>query len=160
MASTRLERIGTIFTRVQGLITKGAIRPDDRPLWFDVYRAFPPITEPKFAKPKPEIKPIRQILYPEDAVRAKFHSQGHGLAAISIISQSETPTKRLVQQYEKLKAEGVPEAELVQKSVEVTGATYAERQVESPVAKATSTNRDSVTSKVLAEADLKNIFKE
>ena len=55
---------------MQGLLTKGAIRPDDRPLWFDVYRAFPPVVEPKFAKPKPEIKPIRQILYPEDAIRA------------------------------------------------------------------------------------------
>lgn len=56
--------------RVEGLLTRGAMKPDDRPLWFDVYRAFPPVAEPKFARPKPEIKPIRPILYQEDILRA------------------------------------------------------------------------------------------
>lgn len=59
-----------VYYRVEGLLTRGAVKPDDRPLWFDVYRAFPPLVEPKFAKSKPEMKPLRQILYPEDAVRA------------------------------------------------------------------------------------------
>lgn len=58
------------FCRVEGLLKNGAMKPDDRPLWYDVYRAFPPAVEPKFARPTPEIKPIRQILYQEDIVRA------------------------------------------------------------------------------------------
>ncbi|XP_021192122.3 small ribosomal subunit protein mS23 [Helicoverpa armigera] len=157
MASSRLERIGTIFTRVEGLLTKGAMRPDDRPLWFDVYRAFPPLTEPKFAKPKPEIKPIRQILYSEDAVRAKFHSKGHGLGAVNMISQTETQTKKLIQQYEKLKSEGVPENELIEKSAAVVG---SERQLEATKAKVNIQSPNSVTAQVLADADLKNIFSE
>nr|XP_021192122.2 probable 28S ribosomal protein S23, mitochondrial [Helicoverpa armigera] len=157
MASSRLERIGTIFTRVEGLLTKGAMRPDDRPLWFDVYRAFPPLTEPKFAKPKPEIKPIRQILYPEDAVRAKFHAKGHGLGAVNMISQTETQTKKLIQQYEKLKSEGVPENELIEKSAAVVG---SERQLEATIAKVNIQSPNSVTAQVLADADIKNIFSE
>ncbi|CAB3224327.1 unnamed protein product [Arctia plantaginis] len=156
MANSRLERIGTIFTRVEGLLTKGAMRADDRPLWFDVYRKFPPITEPKFAKPKPEVKPIRQILYPEDTIRAKFHSQGHGLTAVNLTSPIETSTKRLIQQHQKLKAEGVAEEELINKSAEAVG---TERQAEIAT-KVIPKNKDSVTAKVLAEADIKNIFKE
>lgn len=56
--------------RVQGLLTKGAMKADERPIWFDVYKKFPPIVEPKYARPKPDTKPIRQIFYHEDTVRA------------------------------------------------------------------------------------------
>ncbi|XP_022830675.1 28S ribosomal protein S23, mitochondrial [Spodoptera litura] len=157
MASSRLERIGTIYTRVEGLLTKGAIKPDDRPLWFDVYRAFPPLVEPKFAKPKPEIKPIRPILYPEDNIRAKFHSKGYGLGAINMISQTETQTKRLIQQYTKLRSEGVSNKDLIEKAAEIVG---SERQLEATKAKITAESPGSVSAKVLAEVDIKNIFSE
>lgn len=56
--------------RVEGLLLRGALKPDDRPLWFDVYKAFPPTVEPKFARTKIENKSIRQILYTEDIIRA------------------------------------------------------------------------------------------
>ncbi|KAI5651796.1 hypothetical protein NE865_00133 [Phthorimaea operculella] len=163
MASSRLERIGTIFTRVEGLITRGAMKPDDRPLWFDVYKKFPPLTEPKFAQPKPEIKPIRQILYNEDVVRAKFNSQGHGFGAINMLNPTgEAPIKKLVNRYEKLKSEGVPESELVQKSVEAEGLERQqlrqERQDKAETLR--PKNPESATAQVLAEADLKNIFKD
>lgn len=59
-----------LLHRVEGLLLRGGMKPDDRPLWFDVYKAFPPLAEPKFARPKPDIKPIRQIFYQEDAIRA------------------------------------------------------------------------------------------
>ncbi|XP_014366873.2 28S ribosomal protein S23, mitochondrial [Papilio machaon] len=154
MATSRLERIGTIFTRVEGLLTRGAMKPDDRPLWFDVYRAFPPNEEPRFARPKPEVKKIRQILYKEDAIRSKFHSEGHGLGINMLNPSGETQTKRLIQQYEKLKSEGVPEKELIEKSV---AAVSVERQLAS---KTIPKNPDSVTAQVLGSADIKNIFKE
>lgn len=67
----------------------------------------------------------------------------------------ETQTKKLVQQYEKLKAEGVPENELVEKSA---AAIVSERQQETP--KIIPKNPDSVTAQILAEADIKNIFKD
>ncbi|KOB71534.1 putative mitochondrial ribosomal protein [Operophtera brumata] len=162
MASSRLERIGTIFTRVEGLLVRGAMKPDDRPVWFDVYRAFPPFLEPKFARPKPEPKPIRQIFYQEDVIRAKFHTKGHGTGAIDLLGQNnETQTKRLVQQYQKFQAEGVPEEELVEKSATAVGAERKEQYEAIKATRAqTPANPESVTAKVLSEADLKNIFKE
>ncbi|CAG9786068.1 unnamed protein product [Diatraea saccharalis] len=161
MASSRLERIGTILTRVEGLLTRGAMKPDDRPLWFDVYRAFPPFTEPKMAKPKPEIKPIRQILYQEDIIRAKFHSKGLGLGTTNILNpNSETHMKRLISQYQKLKSDGVPEEELIEKSAEIVdGERQRQENIKEPKYKNT-VSPESVTTQVLAEADLKNIFSE
>ncbi|XP_050346136.1 28S ribosomal protein S23, mitochondrial [Nymphalis io] len=154
MATSRLERIGTIFSRAEGLLLRGAMKPDDRPLWFDIYRAFPPTTEPKFARPKPENKPIRQILYREDVLRAKFHAKGHGLSS-NMLSLSETHTKRLILKYEELKTKSIPDEELIEKCVEAVG---SERQIEAT--KSTTKNPDSVSSNVLAEANLKTIFKE
>ncbi|NP_001091803.1 putative mitochondrial ribosomal protein isoform X1 [Bombyx mori] len=157
MASSRLERIGTIFTRVEGLLSRGAMKPDDRPLWFDVYKAFPPITEPKYARPNLVVKEIRPILYKEDVLRAKFHSNGYGLAPVSLLNQSnETQTKRLVQQYDELKAEGIPEDEIIEKAAQAVAVerhSYAAQKLN-----VTPKNPDSVTAQVLAEADIKNIF--
>ncbi|XP_053607184.1 small ribosomal subunit protein mS23 [Plodia interpunctella] len=160
MASSRLERIGTILTRVEGLLKHGGMKPDDRPLWFDIYRAFPPIAEPKFARPKPDIKPIRQILYKEDVIRAEFHSKGFGTGAVNMLSSTgETQTKRLLQQYDKLKSEGIPQDELIEKSA-ATVETERQDAIAAKSSKLVTKNPESITSKVLAEADLKNIFKE
>ncbi|XP_063825076.1 small ribosomal subunit protein mS23 [Ostrinia nubilalis] len=157
MASSRLERIGTILTRVEGLLKNGAMKPDDRPLWYDVYRAFPPAVEPKFARPVPDIKPIRQILYQEDVVRAKFHENGHGLGSVNMLSPSEeTHTKRLLKRYEKLKSEGVAEDQLVEKAASEVA---SERQ-EFVKAKLTPQNPDSITAQVLTDVKLKDIFNE
>ena len=74
-----------------------------------------------------------------------------------MISQTETQTKRLVQQYEKLKSEGVPEEELIEKSATVVG---SERQFEAAKAKVIAQNPDSVSAKIMSEIDMKNIFSE
>lgn len=55
--------------RVEGLINQGVFSYDDRPLWFDVYKAFPPRVEPVYNRPIPT-EPVRNILYHEDAERA------------------------------------------------------------------------------------------
>ena len=57
-----------IFCRVQGLIRAGALKETERPLWYDVYRAFPPKTPPKVALER--IVPPRKILYLDDLVRS------------------------------------------------------------------------------------------
>jgi len=45
------------------------MKVDDRPIWYDVYRAFPPESEPHYAKPSQSMK-IPDIFYPEDTFRA------------------------------------------------------------------------------------------
>lgn len=62
----------TIFAtdRVNGLLKSGALKPEDRPIFFDIYKAFPPLKEPRYGvEPDPNIK-IRPIFYPEDTERA------------------------------------------------------------------------------------------
>lgn len=91
MAGSRLEKIGTIYTRfvilfwfyyflnfteepyytfsTSGLIQSKALNWEDRPIWYDVYAAFPPKEEPRFDRPAPNIK-LRQIFYEDDKIRA------------------------------------------------------------------------------------------
>nr|XP_022908683.1 probable 28S ribosomal protein S23, mitochondrial [Onthophagus taurus] len=68
MANSRLEKIGTIYTRAKGLIDSGARNWVDRPLWFDVYEAFPPKEEPRFDKKVPKCE-LKKIFYQEDEIR-------------------------------------------------------------------------------------------
>ena len=81
MAQTRLEKIGTIYSRLLGLYKSGALKYEDRPVWFDVYEAFPPKYEPRWDRHHlsygtggnlSKLGPPTNILYKEDLVRAKF----------------------------------------------------------------------------------------
>lgn len=45
------------------------MKPEDKPVWYDVYEAFPPKIEPQYGRKAPDMK-IRNILYPEDIIRA------------------------------------------------------------------------------------------
>lgn len=54
---------------MRGLLTSGAVKEIDKPLWYDVYEAFPPQQSPEYSRPEPT-DPVRNILYAEDIVRA------------------------------------------------------------------------------------------
>ncbi|XP_014282144.1 small ribosomal subunit protein mS23 [Halyomorpha halys] len=87
MAHSRLEKIGTIYTRVTGLIRAGSMSLEDRPLWYEVYQAFPPKYPPRFDRPAPE-GPIRNIFYPEDVIRAKFYKSVKNLPSVNLSDAS------------------------------------------------------------------------
>lgn len=57
------------MSRVNGLIKSGAMKIEDRPIWYDVYRAFPPESEPYYSKPAPMHK-VPDVFFPEDVFRA------------------------------------------------------------------------------------------
>ena len=44
------------------------MKPQDKPVWYDVYEAFPPKYEPRYDRP-PVKKEIQAIFYPEDVIR-------------------------------------------------------------------------------------------
>ncbi|XP_063222081.1 small ribosomal subunit protein mS23 isoform X1 [Bacillus rossius redtenbacheri] len=120
MASSRLEKIGTIFSRVTGLLRSGAMKEVDKPLWYNLYKAFPPTYEPRFDRPAPNI-PIRNILYPEDEIRVKFHKTQKNLKAVNLADHvSQTTTQRFISVYNRLKEEGkIPEENLFEESLAV-----------------------------------------
>ncbi|XP_043239692.1 probable 28S ribosomal protein S23, mitochondrial [Amphibalanus amphitrite] len=59
---------------VSGLIRSGSLNANDRPLWYDIYEAFPPRLEPRFDRPI-KVKPVQPIFYQEDSVRARFQQE-------------------------------------------------------------------------------------
>uniref|UniRef100_A0A8C7XDA0 Small ribosomal subunit protein mS23 n=1 Tax=Oryzias sinensis TaxID=183150 RepID=A0A8C7XDA0_9TELE len=80
MAGSRLERFGTVFSRVRDLMRSGVIQKADKPIWYDVYEVFPPKREPLYVKQqsRPAVNkqdPVPEIFYREDEVRAKFYEQ-------------------------------------------------------------------------------------
>uniref|UniRef100_A0A3Q3WCG3 Small ribosomal subunit protein mS23 n=1 Tax=Mola mola TaxID=94237 RepID=A0A3Q3WCG3_MOLML len=62
---------------VRDLMRSGVIKPQEKPIWYDVYGAFPPKREPLHVKSliRPCTKKddtVPEIFYGEDAVRARF----------------------------------------------------------------------------------------
>ncbi|XP_038104412.1 probable 28S ribosomal protein S23, mitochondrial [Culex quinquefasciatus] len=113
MAHSRLEKIGTIVTRTQGLLRSGAMKWDDRPLWYDVVTAFPPKEEPRYDRPAPNVA-VRPIFYAEDKVRAKFQSSNR-TQYISNMSdlRNKTPTQHFIEIHQKLAGQGALDSERV-----------------------------------------------
>ncbi|XP_075931577.1 small ribosomal subunit protein mS23 isoform X1 [Anarhichas minor] len=117
MAGSRLERFGTVFTRVRDLMRSGVIKPSEKPIWYDVYEAFPPKRDPLYVKPhtrpctnKQEAVP--EIFYREDEVRAlpfrKFYVQyGTGPRPLDLAKSNFVSTcQRFVDKYTELKSHG------------------------------------------------------
>jgi small subunit ribosomal protein S23 len=97
MAGSRLEAFGTIFTRTRGLLVSGAVKEHDRPIWFDVFAAFPPHVEPRQFRPVPTNE-VRPIFYEEDRIRAKFYNS-YGYQSVIDLSNHEIGYKSLSQKF-------------------------------------------------------------
>ncbi|XP_061537762.1 28S ribosomal protein S23, mitochondrial [Phycodurus eques] len=112
MAGSRLERVGTVFSRVRDLMRSGVIKQTEKPIWYDVYEAFPPKRQPLYVKPltrsrvkKPD--PVPEIFYAEDKIRAKFYDQyGMGLRPFDLSKSNFVSTcQRFVDKYAQLKSQ-------------------------------------------------------
>ncbi|TNN62637.1 28S ribosomal protein S23, mitochondrial [Liparis tanakae] len=63
------------MNRVRDLMRTGVIKPSEKPIWYDVFEAFPPKKAPLYVKPhtRPCTKKqeaVPEIFYREDEVRA------------------------------------------------------------------------------------------
>ncbi|TDH14732.1 hypothetical protein EPR50_G00023380 [Perca flavescens] len=111
MAGSRLERFGTVFTRVRDLMRSGVIKPSEKPIWYDVYEAFPPKRDPLHVKPhtRPSTKKqetVPEIFYREDEARAKFYEHyGTGPRPFDLSKSSFVSTcQRFVDKYTELQS--------------------------------------------------------
>ena len=57
------------INRIRGLIRSGALKEIDRPVWYDVYEAFPPKQEPVLNRNVQTKEPV-PILYMDDFIRS------------------------------------------------------------------------------------------
>ncbi|XP_058813563.1 small ribosomal subunit protein mS23 [Topomyia yanbarensis] len=118
MANSRLEKIGTIVTRTQGLLRAGAMKWEDRPLWYDVVAAFPPKEEPRFDRPAPKVK-VRSIFYAEDKIRAKYHQKVAANHMVNLADvRNKTPTQHFIEIYRNLETQGALDEERVFETVQ------------------------------------------
>ncbi|XP_077296868.1 mitochondrial ribosomal protein S23 [Arctopsyche grandis] len=166
MANSRLERIGTIFTRVEGLLRCKAMHPEDRPIWWDIYRAFPPTREPVFDRTISAVT-IRPIYYKEDIIRAKYHKSGEPIGTVNLSdTKSKTNVQQLLDIHETMKnSDNENEESLYFQAMDVLKESIGVKR-EDWLEKA---SRDTETKKSFAstfaeakkdQTDLKDIFKE
>ncbi|KAL6256409.1 hypothetical protein P5V15_012522 [Pogonomyrmex californicus] len=107
MAQSRLEKIGTIYTRVASLLKGKAMKVEDVPLWFEVYEAFPPKYEPRFDRQLPK-KRVRPIFYQEDVIRARFYKDQSFIPATNLANENvKSATQNFLSIYEAIKKEGL-----------------------------------------------------
>ncbi|KAM4844800.1 small ribosomal subunit protein mS23 [Thomomys bottae] len=115
MAGSRLETIGNVFTRTRDLLRASVLK--EKPLWYDVYEAFPPLKEPQFQRPRLRYgkakAPIQDIFYHEDRIRARFYSTyGSGQKAFDLFNPNFKSTcQRFVEQYLELQSLGETDEE-------------------------------------------------
>ena len=130
MAQSRLEKIGTIYSRVTGLYKSGAIKQEQLPLWYPIYEAFPPKYEPRWDRAAEE-KPLVKIIYPEDQVRAKFYRQFGDWEVVNLFSEEKPTSQLFVDKYLALAKAGTYEeqeiwdrtvSELESEGLDLTGA--------------------------------------
>ncbi|XP_036893427.1 28S ribosomal protein S23, mitochondrial isoform X2 [Sturnira hondurensis] len=115
MAGSRLETVGSVFSRTRDLMRAGVLK--EKPLWFDIYKAFPPLREPVFRRPRLRYgkakAPIQDIFYHEDLIRAKFYSAyGSGQKAFDLFNPNFKSTcQRFVEKYTELQRLGEADEE-------------------------------------------------
>ncbi|CAG9857912.1 unnamed protein product [Phyllotreta striolata] len=165
MAGSRLEKVGTIYSRTTGLIRSGAINWADRPLWYDVYEAFPPKEEPRFDRPAPNMT-LKKIFYEEDKLRAMFHRNNKHLGSSNMFNNKyKSLTQKFIEAYRKLESEN-PEyteeglykraIEMLRRDKEVDNRSEEEVISLSEAFREATGNR----SKEKPQIDLSTIFKE
>ena len=83
MAQTRNFKIGTVYSRLRSLLEKKAMNEEAKPVWYDIYEAFPPKYEPRFDRHLlsygagsnvAKSAPTPKILYKEDKIRAQYYT--------------------------------------------------------------------------------------
>ncbi|XP_015518314.1 small ribosomal subunit protein mS23 isoform X1 [Neodiprion pinetum] len=163
MARSRLAKIGTIHSRTSGLLRSGAMKEEDKPLWFDIYEAFQPKDEPRFDRPI-STGNIREIFYEEDVIRAKFHKDHPSLPFVHLNDTSRlSQTQKFIATYQELSKEGgVQKSELYKAAVsQVIGQAVRSRIDKPQPSEETTSVADTEKGKTTnLNVNINNILKE
>uniref|UniRef100_A0A6Q2Z3J1 Small ribosomal subunit protein mS23 n=1 Tax=Esox lucius TaxID=8010 RepID=A0A6Q2Z3J1_ESOLU len=106
--------------RVRDLMRSGVVKQSEKPIWYDVYKAFPPKKDPLYIKPVAKIygkkaEAVPDIFYREDEIRAKFYEvYGTGPRAFDLSKSDFVSTcQRFVEKYMELESQGELEKEFL-----------------------------------------------
>ncbi|XP_015610204.1 probable 28S ribosomal protein S23, mitochondrial [Cephus cinctus] len=117
MAQSRLERIGTVYSRISSLLKGGALKDIDKPVWYTVYEAFPPKYEPRFDREAPKTKYF-DIFYKEDYLRMEFQERNKNLSTNLMDTRRKSRTQEFISIYHDMKKNGVHQDVCFQKSLD------------------------------------------
>lgn len=104
------------------------MKVEDKPIWYDVYAAFPPQLEPRYDRPAPNIN-VKQIFYEEDVIRAyvfllinlmlsgcnilfsflhrKYHKFMKSVGTVNLAdNQYKSQTQLFIEAYKQIKSQG------------------------------------------------------
>ncbi|XP_029469788.1 28S ribosomal protein S23, mitochondrial isoform X2 [Rhinatrema bivittatum] len=137
----------------------GVIKQSEKPIWYDVYAAFPPKKEPVYQAPTTRFFKVEDnvppILYEEDLIRVKFFEiYGTGPRPFDLSrSNFKSASQRFVEKFQELKKLGETDEKILFE--EAGKALLAEgiilrRKGSAPVGQATE-NRDPVLEMNLRE---------
>ncbi|XP_059162202.1 small ribosomal subunit protein mS23-like [Physella acuta] len=98
MAGSRREKLGSILTRMTGLLRSGAIKEEDRPIWYDIVKALPP-------KPSLHPRQVQTVFYPEDYIRAHFYRNFTDSEPVTLNNNIISVTQRFVDKYIELQSQ-------------------------------------------------------
>ena len=82
MAQSRIFKVGTVYSRMKRLLEKEATSPENKPVWYEIYEAFPPKYEPRYDRHTlphgvgsrvKSMPPPPKIFYKEDKLRAQYY---------------------------------------------------------------------------------------
>uniref|UniRef100_A0A8C8RJV5 Small ribosomal subunit protein mS23 n=1 Tax=Pelusios castaneus TaxID=367368 RepID=A0A8C8RJV5_9SAUR len=109
--------LASLFLRTRNLLRAGVLSEAQKPLWLDVYAAFPPLREPRYREPRQQYGKVQDvilpILYQEDEIRAKFYEvYGNGPQYFELSELNfKSICQRFVEKFNELQKEGKIEME-------------------------------------------------
>ncbi|KAF5397132.1 Zinc phosphodiesterase ELAC protein 1 [Paragonimus heterotremus] len=94
---SKREKFASIIRRIDGMLKNGALAHENRPVWYDVYKAFPPRVEPEYSRPVPA-SGVRDILYLEDIERSEAFRRYQRLGLINLfkVTDNRSTLSRLI----------------------------------------------------------------
>jgi len=135
------------------------MKSDNKPIWYEVYQAFPPKYPPKYDRPIPNVE-IPKIFYQEDIVRSKIHKSKSGIVgSVNLTDKRESNTQKCIAYYEEMILDGLQEQEALNKAIEKVASEIPSRR-EKPIETTGTTSSLVEEFKRSKALNLKEILKE
>lgn len=106
---SRLWKVGSIFSRLSGMIENGHIKSTNIPIWYSIYQRFPPVREPRYLSltegdiPRPSEPP--KLLYDEDIIRQAYYEDVDDGEIIKLKNnERKSRSQMFIEEYFKLKS--------------------------------------------------------
>lgn len=154
-----------LLHRTSGLLRSGALKYEDKPLWYDIYAAFPPHLEPRYDRPAPNVT-VKQIFYEEDKIRAKYHKLTKTIGSTNLFdTKHRTQTQHFIDTYNHIRNQGaLDETQIFESAVDVLKDKLSQEYDNQPkeyvgLLNSFSEAKTSATT-ATPNIDIKNIFKD